>query len=461
MQGKTFNYFADKVYFSTRRIIMLKCAERMYKFIYYLKMVFARAMLKRRIIAMTVLCLSLTTLFISLLQVKRSAYPPTVKFERFCRVYAPNNSTIEFTGVQDVQIYILDSSFENAFVNYTETKILGVENPNVKVSWFDRWNGEISSPIPPYITFHTEIEGKENDTRVDFQLNFNQSTGANSQIVALAYGWGTPSTAWIELGGTDINGTYKTSRVLDLYQAYEKYYLYVLPLHQYDFSEIRKMNITYYCPPNNNVSVYTVFKILNIFDDVPSIDGAPLRDGQLITTLSKVAFPHSFRWEQLKPININMYTTYNLNASWTTSLVSPHMNYAWKVPDLADENILKAQYSIIDFDRLTYAPIVSATIRFLENGQVQILDISENIAEAFSSESSVPRVITVISNLAKEIEISIVFKYWSSPWVETTLFSSIIITIELIAYTCKYVKKVRFKTKSNSLLQTSDNEKED
>lgn len=399
-------------------------------------------MLDRRALAWAVLCLCLTSLSVSLLQVRRAAYPPSVRMSRAWKV--PSDSMVNLSGVQDVYVSIFDTVFENAFINYTNIVILGADNPFVKTSWFAR----SVPPDIPYIVFHTEIEAKDEEVQVYYEFVMPHSTNTTVNSTVVIYLHTNTNATYIEMDGLDANGT-RISRTTDFKKAYQRYFLYIIPLRDYSFYEVDKIRIAYSCPPNSNISGWTVIRIFNIFDNVPAVDGVPLEQGDSGgVSLRGVKFPHFFEWRGLKPQNVSLSTTCWLNVSWSSTI---HLiNYTWLAPIREIDGLIDA-YLDLFFYRPADAPISQARISLTENGHHQTIDIMSNVTEAFSNQPKEewPRVLIPLPKEFQEVRVDVALLYWPSPWSEIALFSLVIMIIELLIFSYMKVKSKSLQPRNN------------
>lgn len=372
-----------------------------------------------------ILIVSLCLLSISLLNLGRAAYPPSVRISRVWRVQG--DSILDLTGVQDVYIDLSTTIFENALVNYNEIVVSGSGSPSVKAAWFAR----SVPPDSPYIVFHTEIDATDHDEEVNYDFVLPHVFDVSEQSTMVLYVHTNTNATRIEIDGLNVNGT-SISMGMSFESAFQRYFLYVVPLREHGFYAIDQLSIVCYCPAGSNVNDYTVVKLVNILDDFPSVDGVTIQQGQSGVLLNGVAFAHSFDWIGLKPQNVSFSTTYWLSVSWSSTMST--IEYSFESP-IKEMDGLSEVYLDMFFYRRADAPLVEAKVA-LDDTQQQLLDIKGNVTEAVLNQPNDewPRFLTSLSPEIRWMVINVAFMFWPSPWQEIAVSSFAILLADVFVF---------------------------
>jgi hypothetical protein len=389
-----------------------------------------------KIVMMALLILSCTMLLVASLNIKTATPPPNVSIQRFWKDHFQADS-VNPPNIQkgEMDIGIINTHFENAFIKYEKQVIQGVNKPEVKIAQFHNMSIE---GIPTLI-FETEVETMEKGVFIVYQFNLSDPIEITSNTVMLIISetTGQADQAMIQLSGSDVNGTQKNAGILNLLKN-DAYFVNLYNLREVelleDFKTIHKINILYYCQPNSSMNVTTHIRVLNIFAGVPILEGEPIQWGQTQISLETVTFPHRVQWLHLKPANIFLISTLQqINVTWHPSF--PVMTYSWHFqnPPLI---LGKETNAVIWINPFWDAPIVSAKI----TDQETEIDFLEDM-QTLSNSSKYVRFTEPVPTEDIETTISIVFDYWPSPWREIALSSLLIIIIEFLVFLrAKFIK---------------------
>jgi hypothetical protein len=410
-----------------------------------------------KVVMMALLILSCTMLLVASLNIKTATPPPNVSIRRFWRDHFQADS-VNPPNIQkgEMDIGIIDTHFENAFIKYEKQVIQGVNKSEVKRAQFHNMSIE---GIPTLI-FETEAETMEKGVFIVYQFYLPDPVEITSNTVMLIISekgvfivyqfylpdpveitsntvmliisetTGQADQAIIQLRGSDVNGTQKNAGILNLLKN-DAYFVNLYNLREVelleDFNTIHQINILYYCQPNSSMNVTTHIRVLNMFAGVPILEGEPIQWGQTQISLETVTFPHRVQWIYLKPANIFVISTLQqLNVTWHPSF--PVMTYSWHFqnPPLIWG---KETNAVIWINPFWDAPIVSAKI----TGQETEIDFLEDM-QTLSNSSKYVRFTEPVPTESLETTISIVFDYWPSPWREIALSSLLMIIIEFLVF---------------------------
>lgn len=367
--------------------------------------------MERRLVVIPILLLSLTSLTYSLFQVKKATPNPTLLVER--QIFTPASSLINATGHGLAVVNLKSSSFENPFINYSSVVSTADEQEVLKTRFIrstDRKNRE-------YIQFLSIVNNTEKVVRVNHTIELAQEYLVDYRTTLVMYVWTNLNGARLSLLGTDSSGN-ETDIMFFLSEAFGDYYLYIRPV-QDSLETIQRINLTHICQPEGYFKAQTLFYILNIFSEAPSIDSEDLVEGDWWVKIQNIEFPHTFSWEQLKAQNMTIIIRWSVDPEFTSTYNS--VKYLWKVPDpVASTDFASIG---INFDRVVEAPITQAQIIVEENGVPDTIDIVGNITEAFSSDSQYPRVDISIPNNGRNCQVVMTYLYWSPLWVAVALSS--------------------------------------
>lgn len=396
---------------------------------------------KTTIIAMCVLCLCLATTFAALLNIRRVALPPALYFERFWGKTFSIDELAEI-GIPkgDLNISVVDSCFENAFISYTKI-LVWADDPTVKEASVSN----VTFDEIPTLLFKVNTEIAKNDVYVVFEFVLAQPVNVTitSHLVVIGEAMGRADTARIELAGNDADGNWIHAGVLD-FLPNRSFSAFVLPLHErgYRYQTIEKVLVVFHCTPGNSISMTTKIRVLNVVGGGPSVDNVQITWGRDYIYLKGIEFPHMLQWDSLVPYRIYLISTLQESiAKWSSFLNV--MNYTWTFPN-ADYTSERAIRLVIWLDRSNDAPMISAKIRAVERGALEEVDVMKYIQLASSTTTSRYFMSEVAMPLRyEEASISIVFDFWPAPWKEVALLSCAIIAIEsfIVTYYRRYMSK--------------------
>ena len=386
---------------------------------------------------MVILLLSLTTLYVATLNIKKTALPPGMYLRRFWNAPFPADS-VNPPNVHrgDVNISVADTQFENAFFNYDNIVVWGADDPTVKDAKYDNTTNEGI----PTLVFTTKADTMENGAYVifDFLLLQTVKVTQNTIMMTTVESIGNADAAKIEVSGHTVQGDPKLSTLLDLPQN-KDVFVFTIGFNQQerlkDFDTINKISIVYYCQPNSSMNITTKMRVFNIFDGIPTLEGEALEWGKNSIFLTDIAFPHSVKWNYLKPVKIFVVSTlHELLAKGAPSLYL--MNYTWLVynPEMAQG---KDAEVVVWLDRLTDAPLISATIHTHEK-RIGFLD---DVQHALLGTERYVSCIVPIPTDDTEGTITLLFDFWPTPWREVALVSGIIIVLDLLVFTHRRIAR--------------------
>ncbi len=366
--------------------------------------------LERRLVLISVLLLALISLTYSLFQVKKVAPSPIFLVDR--QIFTPATSLINFTGQGLATINLKTSSYENPFINYTDV----TSDANDLEVLSTRFVRSVGGRNREYISFITVVNNTEEIARVDHTLRLTNGFAVGEETTLVMYVYTDLNITRLSLIGEDSGGN-QTDSAFYLDEAYNQYYLYVQPL-EHSLKKIRRINLTHICPPRGFTKVRTVFRILNIFDDRPSIDSENLVQGQWWLKFGNLEFPHRFQWRQLKALNMTVNIRLYLDSESTSTLNT--MKYVWRIPDLsARTDVVRIR---IFFDPSIEATITQAKILVEEDGIADTMDIMQNVTEVLSSESEDPKVEVYLPSQGRNFQVTVKYLYWTPFWSYTALF---------------------------------------
>ena len=389
----------------------------------------------RKIVAMAILVLSLTTIYVASLNIKKTALPPGMYLQRFWKDHFPADS-VNPPNIQkgDMNISVADTYFDNAFIKYEKIVTGGANNPTVKYAQY--YNMTIEG-IPTLI-LKTEAETIERGVYIIFDFILLQTIEItnNTVMMTIVETAGNADVARIELSGSNLDGEQKVGALIDLPQN-KDFFVFNVQLNQReeleDFATIKKISIVYYCQPNSQMNVTTQIRVLNIFDGTPTLNDEPLEWGRNYLYQTDIAFPHKVGWDYLKPSQIFLVSTlHELIATWHPLLYS--MNYTWLIQNHGIARMNEAN-AVIWIDRFNDAQIISAKITAQENELDFLVDIQQNLL----SSSRYVRNVQPIPTEYEEAKITLVFDYWPTPWREIALVSGIIIVINFLVFRYKRI----------------------
>ncbi|MBA7494788.1 hypothetical protein ES702_05365 [subsurface metagenome] len=360
-------------------------------------------------------------------QVLEAAPNPVLQVKRY--MFTPANSLINVTGRFTATINLHQTSFKNPFLKYANVTV-SVDEPTVLSTQFKRFRGSPPQSIE-FLHLQTIVNNTERTVAVNYTFELMHEYLIKDRTTLVLDLSTNLNGTKLSLLGEDLEGN-EANVTLILEEAYEQqqlYFLYVKPIHDL-LKTVRKVLVTHVCQPRGYFEINTVFRILNIFDDKPSIDSKKLVQGEWSTRIDNLNFPHRFRWEQLKAMNMSVWITSSSIFPETISTLNT-LKYLWKVPDPLNVTIYDAQV-ILTFSRSIEAPIIQAEIIVEENGISKVIDFVGNITEAFSDQSKFPRLEIPIPNYGRDCQVILSYLYWSPLWNVIALCSLFVIMIDSI-----------------------------
>lgn len=379
--------------------------------------------LERRYVFFLVL-LSLTILVVySLFQVRKVVPNPVLEVER--EIFTPAANMINVTGRGLAVVNLKYSSFMNPFLNYTDVTSFA-DDPDIISSRFVRSFGKLPHNIE-YLLFRTVVNNTARSLQINYTLELAHDYVIKDESTFVLYGYTNLNGTGVCLIGENYEGSVSNVTFI-LSEAYREYYLYLKNIPK-TLKIVNKINVTHNCQPVGFYSGETVFRILNIFDNKPSINFEELVEGQWWVRIDDIEFPHRFRWNQLKALNTTMNLRLFLVPDFNTSLNM--MNYIWNVPDVLNVSISQASL-IVSLSHSVEAHLDQARIILEENGAPTLLDVKDQIIEALSSSSTNPRLVVSIPNYGRNGKVVIRYRYWSSVWLGVMVFSLIAISAGIV-----------------------------
>lgn len=385
------------------------------------------------IILSVILLLSLIALTYSLFQVNKAAPNPTLAIERY--IFTPANNLINVTGSGYATINLHQTSFKNPFLKYDSVNS-SIEDQEILSTQFKRSIGSPPDNID-FLQFQTVVNNTDEIVNVSYTFELEYEYPIKDRTTLVLYVYTSLEETKLSLLGKDSKGN-ETEITYVLDEAYEKYYLYIQPV-PISLKTVQKVNLSYVCQPRGYTKINTIFRIMNLFDEKPSIDSKILQQGQWSVKIERLEFPHRFRWEQLKAINTSIWIKLNLEPESISTFNT--LTYLWKIPDQLNVTINDASVIFV-FSRSIEAPLTQARINIETNSTPKVIDVTGNISEAFISQSLAPRVVLSIPNNGKKGQVLIEYLYWPLLWNVIAFFCIAVIMIETTAILI-YQKYVR------------------
>ncbi|UCG55052.1 MAG: hypothetical protein JSV32_02210, partial [Dehalococcoidia bacterium] len=281
----------------------------------------------------------------------------------------------------------------------------------------------------PTIMSQIETEIVTNKIEVNFEVvpseMINLTETSHLIIAGRVSGYADFAKVWLE--GVDVNDNQSSSEMIDLPQ-HGYFFLKVIRLRdKVEFNNVITVNkilVSYGCNSLNNMSISTQFLMLNVIEGRPSLDGVPLDSISGETLIFRdIKFPHEFSWTVLKPLEIYISSTiHEFNKIRHITLTSIMSNWTISYSNVDQVNKILVG---VWFDQANEAPIIVAKAKMLTN-QHEEIDINY-------TQSYFPISITN-PQTSEGMRVSIIFKYWSSPWMEIVLLSCTILLIEALYF---------------------------
>jgi hypothetical protein len=204
--------------------------------------------------------------------------------------FTPTSNLITVEGDGFAVINLKRSSFKNPFINYSEVTSF-FEDPDVLSTRFNRIVGKPPLNIE-YMQFKNVVNNTNRIVSVNHTIELGQEYHVTDETTLALFVYTNTNGTRISLLGEDYENK-STNATFVLTEAYQKEYLYFYTIPN-SLKTINKLYLTQVCPPNGYFKGETLFRLLNIFENRPSIDSEPLVEGQNWVRIEKVTFPHIF-----------------------------------------------------------------------------------------------------------------------------------------------------------------------
>jgi hypothetical protein len=359
---------------------------------------------------------------LSVYQVKKAEPDPPASVEKY--IFTPANNVIDVSGRGFASINLHRTSFETPFLNYRDVTS-SFNSSDVLSTRFSRSVGTPPDNID-YLQFQTTVNNTNEEISVKYAFELSHEYTMTDKTKLVVYTFTNFNETELTLIGEDLEGN-EDSFTLSLDEAYQKYFLYIIPIRT--LTKVNHVKLTYICQPEGHVKINTVFRILNLFDGAPTVDFQRLEQGALWLKIDDVEFPHRFVWKQLMAKNMTTLIKLNLEPKSISTVNT--ITYLWDIPNLTNATIYDANVIFV-FSRSIEAPLSQAEISVEENGVPHVINVMENITQAFSDQSPNPRVVLSIPEYGKNCQISITYLYWHPFWTSIAFLSLAIIMVESI-----------------------------